>query len=167
MKKLFFFVLVAAFAVASVSAELPDFSGEPLNTVELSFGFTPDPYTLDLQAGGSTEFNQSEDLSGDYFSRDDEISVSGYVYGAGPDVQLFYDAGSGDYLSFRFRADSSNDTFLLVNDPDGDWWIMDDSEASLDPAFGIRNPPSGRYDIWVGTWTEGLVSGTLEISELR
>lgn len=156
-----------ALVAGGAFAELPAVFGEPLHTVDLEWGFVPDPYEHEMTAGGSTYFDAAEDLSGDYFRRDEEIEVAGYVWGEGPDVRLFYDAGQGDSLSFAFVTEGTGDAFLLVNDPDGDWWVIDDSADSLDPAFNILNPPSGQYDIWVGTWGDDFISGTLQISEIQ
>lgn len=165
MKRVILIVLVSLIAAAVSFADLPDVFGEALAEIELDQYFVPDPHEHEMTAGGSLEFDAAADIPGDYFKRDDEVDVSGYVYGDGPDVRFYYNADSPDTLSFAFVADEFDDTFLVVNDPDGDWWVVDDSDDSLDPYFSIENPPSGRYDIWVGTWEDIFVSGTFMISE--
>lgn len=167
MRRGILLVMLTALVAVGAFAELPAVFGDPLHEVNLEWGFVPDPYEHEMTAGGSTYFDAAEDLGGDYFRREEEIEVAGYVWGEGPDLRLFYDAGEGDTLSFAFVTDGTDDAFLLVNDPDGDWWVIDDSENSLDPYFAISNPPSGQYDIWVGTWADDLISGALQISEIQ
>ncbi len=166
MKRTMSFVLFACVLVASTFSDLPNVFGEPLDTISLAEGFTPDPVEHRMTAGGGTWFDADRDLSSDYFSRRLEVSVSGWIYGPGPDVSFYFETTGESDLYFSFAAETSADTFLLINDPDGDWWVMDDNDDGLDPAFGITSPPSGRYDIWVGTWAEDSVTGTLFISEL-
>jgi hypothetical protein len=165
MKKIIVLLLMMTMFAAALVAELPDVFGEPLHEVSLEQYFTPDPYQHKMEAGGQMYFDAEEDLS-DYFRRDSEFAVAGYVFGSGPDIRFYYDADGQDTLSFGFTAGGDGDTFLLINDPDGDWWVIDDSEDSLDPYFTINNPPGGRYDIWVGTWDSEIVNGTFFISEL-
>ena len=158
--------LVVTLSVAAF-AELPDVFGEPLHEVELEEGFVPDPYEHDMAAGGGTMFDAEADLGDDYFAREgDVVSPAGYIYGSGPDVRFFYDASQGASIYFAFEAEDGGDTFIVVNDPDGDWWVVDDSDFGLDPAFGIEGAPAGQYDIWVGTWQEDTVFGSFYISEL-
>ena len=163
-KTLIVLCLVGALTVSAV-AELPDTLGEPLAEISLSEYFIPDPHRHEMIAGGNLRFDEEIDLTGNYFRRDGAILVSGWVYGSGPDVTFFYDTSRSQDLHFSFESDGSGDTFLLISAPDGDWWIFDDSAESLDPTFSIINPPSGRYDIWVGTWGPDSVPGELIISE--
>ncbi len=164
MKKIIALLMMLTMCGAALVAELPDVFGDALHEVSLEQFFTPDPYQHKMEAGGSMYFDAEEDLS-DYFRRDSEVDVAGYVYGPGPDIRFYYDAEDQDTLSFEFVAGGAGDTFLLINDPDGDWWVIDDSESSLDPFLTISNPPGGRYDIWVGTWDNEIVNGTFSISE--
>lgn len=129
----------------------PDFTLNPnYGSVRLENGFTPDPYTKSIRAGGSVPASRA--------SSGCEGNVS-----AAPDFQLFYEAGS---LDLTIKAVASEDTTLLINTPGGSWLCDDDSGGDLDPLITIENPDSGRYDIWVGTYNNRMVQSTLSISEL-
>ena len=79
-------------------------------------------------------------------------------------TDVTYTAGDFDlYIS----ATADRDATLIVNAPDGSWWCDDDSAGDLNPGLVFDNPQSGRYDIWVGTYSEGpAADATLHISEL-
>lgn len=148
MKKRALIVLVLAGVALIAGAQ--DWSASPTyGSVELSSGFLPDPYTVQLTAGGSV------DLSG--------IGYYGYVASA-PDFDLYYEAGSFD-LTIRVQ-NSGGDTVLLVNDPSGTWHFNDDSNG-LDPAITFSKPQSGLYDIWVGTFGDSFIDATLAITEME
>ncbi len=163
MKRTYLLLVALTFAAGSAVAELPSFYGEPAHSVELEEYFVPDPYELTVTAGGDLYFNSSEDLEDSPFLLDD-WDVVGWVRGDGPLVSLYYDTDGNMSLYLSFLPDDDTDTFILVNDPDTDWWLIDDAENSVDPGFFISNPPAGRYDIFVGSWGEST-TGTLFISE--
>jgi hypothetical protein len=117
-------------------------------SVTLRAGFTPDPFTKQLTAGGTVKTN----LGG----------VNAHVANA-PDFRLFYTKGS---LPLIIRVESTGDTTLLVNLPNGQWVANDDGGAGLNPMIRIPNPQSGRYDIFVGTFGKNPVPARLVISEL-
>jgi hypothetical protein len=116
--------------------------------VKLKAGFTPDPFKKEVIAGGSIRTN----LGG----------VAAYVAKA-PDFKLFYTA---DKFALTIHVDSSEDTTLLINLPDGKWVAVDDVEG-LNPVLKFENPQSGRYDIWVGTFKKENAKATLFITELK
>ena len=120
-------------------------------SVSLTSGFTPDPYTTTLIAGGINEASQLGE------------PCVGMVASA-PDFRLNYEAGS---LPLYIRSLSEGDTTLAVNAPDGQWYCDDDSGGGLDPQVWLDEPQSGQYDIFVGTFpgTENI-DATLEISEV-
>lgn len=120
----------------------------------LSGGFMPDPSTVSIVSGGSLDARSM---------------------GLGPGCvgnvtrQPDYILNYRDAASFlRFYAVSGGDTTLIVNDANGRWHCNDDSNGGLNPMVDIANPPSGQYDIWVGSYSsnENLRS-TLHITELR
>lgn len=122
-------------------------------SVSLSAGFTPDPYTVNLQSGGAID--ASSRLGG---------SCRGYVANA-PDFRLNYSAGSS--FPLILSVNSGSDTTLVVNGPDGRWYCDDDGGANLNPSLRFNSPMSGQYDIWVGTYaSSSLQSATLYISEV-
>lgn len=120
--------------------------------VELGAGFSPDPHAVDLVAGGSISASSR-------FS-----NCTGYIADA-PDYSLTYQAGGFPLI---FTADSDSDTTLIINGPNGDWWCDDDgAEAVFNPMIRFDRPQSGRYDVWVGTFTSNSNDqATLFISEI-
>lgn len=116
-------------------------------SAKLKAGFLPDPFTRDVQAGG--------------FIRTNLGGVNAHVAQA-PDFSLDYTAGK---YPLTFTVKSVGDTTLLINLPDGRWIADDDSGNGLDPLIRIANPPSGRYDIFVGTYRKDLVAATLYVTE--
>jgi hypothetical protein len=117
---------------------------------ELKAGFTPDPYFVKLQAGGPIEVARG--------------GFTQYV-AKEPDFRLLYQAGN---FPLYIRVDSASDTTLLINTPDEQWIVDDDSGGNLNPLIKINNPKSGRYEIWVGTIEKGVTpNATLSISEIK
>ncbi len=128
-------------------------------SAELSAGFTPDPHTVTISAGGSV------DVSSAQYGNE----CNGYASSA-PDYQLNW-SGNSSHLQIYFVAASmasiTDDATLIINNPDGAWLCNDDSETSLNPGVTISNPGAGRYDIWVGSYAQGkFISGDLNITEL-
>src|SRR6185295_4162973 len=98
---------VAGLCAASVVAQ--DTSAKATyGEKDLKAGFTPDPFTVNLEAGGEI--------------KTDRGGVSAYVAKA-PDFRLNYTAGT---FPLTFRTESSADTTLLINLPDGTWIADDD-----------------------------------------
>lgn len=140
-------MLAAAPAVAQDTSAAPNYG-----TLNLSYGFSPDPRVVTVVSGGVV------DASGI------NSSCAGYISRA-PDVRLNYDAGS---LPLIISAASSDDTTLVVNAPNGSWYCDDDGGVNgLNPAVFFSNPQSGRYEIWVGSYSAGTNSrASLHISEV-
>lgn len=128
-----------AMALPGTAALAQDYS-LPANygDTTLNAGFSPDPYVVSLQSGGS--INASQTLGG---------NCRGYVSNA-PDFSVYYNAGST--FPFRIGVSSGRDTTLVVNGPDGNWYCDDDGGEGLNPLLHFGSPMSGRYDIWVGTY---------------
>lgn len=141
----------------SASEARLDWSLEPFSgIVDLNPGFVPDPHEVSVVAGGSVDVG-----GGDYGSE-----CTGYAAVA-PDVRLNW-GDDGDLLRILFEAsDSGDDTTLIVNTPDGRWLCNDDGGSSLNPLIEINDAGAGRYDIWIGSYTDGdYINGTLKITEL-
>lgn len=152
MMKMITGATVAALALTGAVAA-QDFGLNPsYGSVSMSAGFTPDPYTVNLQSGGSIDASRS--IGG---------SCRGYVASA-PDFRVQYSAGS---FPFILSVNSGADTTLVVNGPDGRWYCDDDGGNGLNPSLRFGSPMSGQYDIWVGTYASAsMQSATLFISEL-
>lgn len=144
--------LVAGLFTGVASAQ--DYSLSPnYTTMNLSSGFSNDPRTVRLSSGGSNDASQT--IGG---------SCRGFVSSA-PDVRVNYSAGST--FPLIFSVNSSADTTLVINGPDGRWYCDDDGGNGLNPSYRFSNPQSGQYDVWVGTYgRESLESATLYVSEI-
>ena len=121
-------------------------------TINLAAGFSPDPYLRAIQAGGSNEVT----LGGS--------ECTGYIHAAAPDLDLNYDAGQ---YQLAIYAKSDTDITLIVNAADGRWYCSDDYDGT-DPAIVFNNPPSGNYNIWIGTYratSTPLPESVLYVSE--
>ncbi|HYD28654.1 peptidase S1 [Brevundimonas sp.] len=120
--------------------------------IRLNAGFTPDPYRVNITAGGSIDAYTDTDLP---------AACVGDISNA-PDYEVTYTAGS---LPLVFRTRSSTDTTLIINGPDGRWYCDDDSWGDGDAEVRFNRPSSGTYDIWVGTFNGGTASAALLITE--
>ena len=120
--------------------------------IRLNAGFTPDPYRVNLTAGGSIDAYTDTDLP---------AACVGDISNA-PDYEVTYSAGS---LPLVFRTRSSTDTTLIINGPDGEWYCDDDSWGDGDAEVRFNKPSSGTYDIWIGTFNGGTASAALLITE--
>jgi len=137
-------ILAAGAALAAVAtagvATAQNFNLQPAyGTVNLTAGFTPDPYVVNVASGGRNDA-----------SRTVSSSCRGFIAEA-PDVRLNYRAGTS--LPLIISVNSNADTTLVVNGPDGSWYCDDDGgNAGLNPSLRFGSPQSGQYDIWVGTY---------------
>ena len=149
-QKLIALAATAAMAVAVVPAVAQN-AGLRANygTVTLNAGFTPDPYTFSVTAGGSVNGGA---LPG---------ACTGMISDA-PDIEVNYRAGG---FPLAFRSISSADTTLIINGPDGRWYCDDDSFGDGDAQVIFRSPQSGTYDVWVGTFGGGTASATVQVTE--
>ncbi|HLT47915.1 MAG TPA: hypothetical protein VK002_11850 [Rubricoccaceae bacterium] len=134
-------LLSVAAAPAALAQPNPD-AAPTAGTVTLAAGFSPDPHAVDLMAGGPVE------------AADADPTCAGYV-GAAPSVALDYGGGGTLHLFVR----SSSDTVLLVRTPGGDWLCNDDEEA-LNPGLRVEDAESGRYAVWVGTFSDTASADT-------
>lgn len=119
-------------------------------TQSLASGFSPDPYQVPVTAGGRMDARS--------------VGCAGFVANA-PDFRLIYQAGTT--FSLYFSVQSSADTTLVINAPNGQWYCNDDFNG-LDPAVVFASPMTGQYDVWIGSYNPGSgLRSTLYISELR
>lgn len=144
---------LAALACAFTPAVAQNISANPTyGTYNLSGGFQPDPTNVRVSSGGNIDASKLGN------------GCTGFIASA-PDVRLNYDPGS---LPLIISVNSSADTSLAINLPDGSWLCDDDSgNRGMNPSITLRNVQSGQYDIWVGTYGEtDAKSATLSFSEL-
>jgi hypothetical protein len=135
----------------NVSADTTYDSGATFGEVSLRAGFSPDPHTVPLTAGGDIEAS----------------SLGGQCTGQiadNPDYIVNYQAGSFPLI---FGVDSERDTTLVIADWNDRIWCDDDGGSqSLNPRVQINNPRSGDYRVWVGTYSAGNAPATLYVTEL-
>jgi S1-C subfamily serine protease len=148
---------IAASQITGLGDDGLDFAASPYyGSAELIAGFTPDPHTVTISAGGSV------DVSAAQYGNE----CNGYASSA-PDYQLNWSGDSASLQLYFVAADIADDATLIINNPNGTWLCNDDSETSLNPGVTISNPVAGRYDIWVGSYAQGeFIRGVLNISEL-
>lgn len=118
-----------------------DFTLSPrFGSTSLNGGFVPDPHIVSVLAGGA--FQASNANSG----------CNGYVTDE-PSYQLSYSPGS---LGLGFYTNAEFDTTILINTPNGEWICNDDHDAleNLNSGVYFEDPASGRYDIWVGAYSD-------------
>lgn len=150
MLKIATMLVAGVLALAATSAAAQNYSLNPsFGTQWLSAGFSPDPYRVPVTAGG--RLNASN------------VGCVGYIANA-PDFRLNYQSGG---YSLYFSVQSSADTTLVVNAPDGRWYCNDDFNG-YNPAVIFATPMSGQYDVWIGSYNPGSgLRSTLLISEIQ
>jgi len=132
-------------AAAIDPAAAPGFGEQTLNA-----GFSPDPVTVDITAGGTID---AATIGG---------ACNGFVT-AEPTYRLTYAAASWPLI---LSAVSEADLTIVVRTPDGEFLCNDDTNGA-NPAVRIEQPAAGAYEIWVGTYAPGPTqAGTLFISEI-
>jgi len=118
----------------------------------LSNGFSPDPYQVGTSDSGDVNVNY---LGG---------SCSGFTNSA-PDLRLNFGGGGASLLRLYFVS-SGADASMVVNDPYGNFYCVNDSFGTHNPTIDFNNPAGGSYDIWIaGPSSGGLVAGTLFVTE--
>jgi hypothetical protein len=131
-------------------ARLDYTAGANYGEANLSPGFTPNPYAVGMTSGGAVDVSY---LGG---------GCSGFA-SASPDLRVNF-GGGGSLLRVYFIG--NGDTTLVVNDPYGNFYCVDDSFGTVNPTIDFNNPAGGTYDIWVGSYSGGsFVSGTLYVTD--
>jgi len=89
-------------------------------------------------------------------------SCSGFAPVA-PDVRVNF---SGSTSLLRIYYIGSGDTTMVINDPYGNFYCVDDSFGTVNPTIDFNNPTVGAYDVWVGSYAaNSSINGTLYITE--
>jgi len=139
-------VLGVASAGSASAQQCPDWqlNGIPIST-DAETAWVPQQYTM--FAGGGLDLSQCGEIPG-----------HGYITAA-PNFSISYDARNMG-RDLEFRVESACDTTLLINDATAQWSFNDDSNG-LNPALRLSQAQSGRYDIWVGTYSNTPCQATL------
>lgn len=151
-------ILPAALASAILSAAPAAAVTDPViadhGTLRLDAGFTPDPSSIQIMAGGP---HRAQDMA------EPGVRCSGYTT-ENPDLILYYEAGVFD-LTVSLNAQA--DTAIILGTPDGRLLCDDDGGPGLNPSVTVINPVSGFYGIWGATYLSGPEApATLVMSEL-
>jgi hypothetical protein len=126
-------------------------AGGTFGGISLRSGFSPDPHTINLTAGGGVDASRLG------------TSCVGMV-ADDPDYIVTYQAGS---LPLIFGVDADRDTTLVVADDNDNVWCDDDGgDEPLNPRVRINTPRSSEYRVWVGTYSSGNSPATLYVTEL-
>lgn len=142
-------VVLVGFCTSFGQSQNPDLK-PTYGTINLEAGFEPDPVAVNVDAGGPVN-----------------TRVGGIAHWVAnePDLRVNYKAGQ---FSLTFYAECKEDSTLLINMPDGKTWLFNDDTNGLNPQIKITNPPSGQYDIWIGTLNKvGTPPARLFITELK
>lgn len=127
-----------------------DFSLPPVfGSTQLRAGFLPDPFSVSVTAGGTVSMS----------------TAMPDCRGSGTAAPTYRVQWSGSSSFLRFYVQSSNDTTLAINTPNGQW-VCNDDRFGLQPGIDFNNPQTGQYDIWVGRFGGGTGPATLFITEL-
>ncbi len=133
--------------------------------INLVSGFTPDPWPHSITAGGGHNPQNVSQLG--YSDSVDGTRCVGFV-ARSPDFRFNYTQGAFPFLRFYVQTTNGADAMLLINDPYGNWRCNDDSHGTLMPSIDFRNPASGQYDVWIGTYDGSSYNpGNLYITELE
>ena len=117
----------------------------------LTSGFVPDPFSVGVTGGGPASAGY---LGG---------GCTGFTTSA-PSFSVNYTSGSFPLLRFYFIG--TCDTTMVINSPSGSYTCVDDSFGTLNPTIDFNSPSSGRYDVWIGTFSaDGSEAGTLRVTE--
>ena len=135
---------LAAFAVATLVAPLA-----LAQTINLNTGFMPDPQRFQGMAGGPVS------------AQTVQADCRGWIP-AQPSYILQSPTG---FRFLRIFAESSTDTTLMVRGVN-QTWCADDTYGNM-PGLDLRGLPPGRYDVYVGTYSQGQTAPfQLALSEL-
>lgn len=144
---------VAAVASAPAVAQ-PSISAAPISgEISLRSGFSDDPRVINVTAGGAN--NAAQTANG----------CRGFISNR-PDVRLHY-TNAGGSLPLIISVAAAGDTTLVINGPDGRWYCDDDGGNADNPSVRFPRPQTGRYEIWIGTYSSGRSEAArLHISEV-
>ncbi|MGQ9910530.1 MAG: SH3 domain-containing protein [Candidatus Flexifilum sp.] len=137
-----------------VPAATLNFSLPPnYGSTALTAGFLPDPFAVGITSGGPVNVSYLGGI------------CRGFATSA-PDFSVNYTAGASSLLRFYFIG--NGDSTLIINGPNGTYFCNDDSFGTLNPTIDFNNPTSGRYDIWIGSYSSGtFIPGTLYVTEIN
>ena len=143
--------ILASFIILPINPKL-DYTASPnYGEANLSAGFSPDPYSVGMTTGGNVDVS--------YLGS----SCAGFATTA-PDLRVNF--GGGASLLRIYFVGTNGDPSMVVNDPYGNFYCVDDSFGTVNPTIDFNNPAGGSYDIWIGSYAANTtISGTLYLTE--
>jgi hypothetical protein len=145
-------VTFTVFTIFTLPPKLDYTANANYGEANLSSGFSPDPYSVGMTTGGNVDVSY---LGG---------SCSGFASSA-PDLRINYGDGGSSLLRIYFVG-TNGDPTMVVNDPYGNFYCVDDSFGTVNPTIDFNNPAGGTYDVWIGSYAaNATISGTLSITE--
>jgi hypothetical protein len=154
LKQLAIGLAALAIGTAGALAACPEV-GTPAKQFTVKEGFPSDPRVHNVTAGGSLDLGRCASVPGRGWVTKRPDFVVNYVTKNGPSA-----------YTLTFRIESTADTVLLVNGPDGKWHFDDDGGKGLSARLRFQKAAPGRYDIWVGTYSNRLAKSKLVVTEL-
>jgi len=142
-------LIVIALFIGAIGVSAQDEAADPaadaiFGSVNVSAGFVLDPTLLTLIAGGSVPANTLQE------------DCAGHISSA-PSAVL--NLGVADVEMLRLFFFSDDDTTLTVVTPSGEVLCNDDAGAGLlDPSVDITSPDTGRYAVFVGSYSSGQLA---------
>ena len=118
----------------------------------LSAGFSPDPYSVGMTTGGAVDVS--------YLGS----ACSGFAT-THPDLRINFGGGGASLLRIYFVG-ANGDPAMVINDPYGNFYCVDDSFGTVNPTIDFNNPAGGTYDVWIASYAANTtISGTLYLTE--
>lgn len=147
--------VIAAAAVAcagllpAAAQACPDFSQPGMNSLgSLAGSYLYSPRYYSVIAGGSVDLGSCP-----------QPGIGNVI--SAPDFEFSFDNDS-DYGRLEISVTADCDTVLLIHYGKGQWAFNDDTNG-LSPQVDISNPPSGEYNVWVGTFGDATCSAEMEL----
>ena len=78
---------------------------------------------------------------------------------------MSFGGGSSPLLRIYFVGNNGDPT-MVVHDPYGNFYCVDDSFGTVNPTIDFDSPGGGTYDVWLGSYAIGTsLSSTLYLTE--
>jgi hypothetical protein len=151
-----FLVFALLLPVSTLSALLPAW-GQTLTPAKLAPGFARQDGVFNGATNGSYSLSSIAK-----FDRDQNPCLG--FSGNTPDREIVLEKG---FAKLNFQVNSrGKDTTLIIKTPNGQILCGDDTGAKKDASIVAENPPSGKYEVWVGSIEPGKRwSYSLTVSE--
>jgi hypothetical protein len=144
--------LIGPIQVVPINPKLNYQANGNYGEANLSAGFSPDPYSVGMTTGGNVNVS--------YLGS----SCSGFATTA-PDLRINFGGGGASLLRIYFVG-TNGDAAMVINDPYGNFYCVDDSFGTANPTIDFNNPAGGTYDVWIASYAANTtISGTLYLSE--